>query len=279
MKKQAPKRKHSRKSNGELAQDLNTLASPAKTPKKRKTVRSDNVPTSSNATVPYTSGACHLLELPAEIRNLIYSKVIEDFPAYLNPRNHGRLVCASRLLGTNHQIRNELLGELYLTAPIHAQVYDWNFNHIVSFLNRLSTSELKTLPRRLYRQNEASEVVGREMSVKLVLTNLSRDEQALLRSTALDRAPHLERWIRRMRNMKKRRLTADVRYKVTCTNEDRFRNLVTLRCWEGYLEDLREREYEVPSRGRTELTAIRVAVLEENKQILQKILVSLQNGG
>ncbi|EME87454.1 uncharacterized protein MYCFIDRAFT_75309 [Pseudocercospora fijiensis CIRAD86] len=221
---------------------------------------------------------CHLLQLPAELRNLIYSKVLEDFPAYLHPHNNGRLVCASRLLGANHQIRRELLSELYLTAPIYAQVYDWNFNHIVSFLNKLSTSEFKSLPRKIYHHQNPAKVVGREMNVELVLSTLSRDEYAFLRSTALDRAPDLEKWIRRMVKKDKRRLPTGVRYKVTCTNADRFLNLVTLRCWESYLGDLRTTLYENASRGRQEITALRVAVLEENRSILTRILDSFQNG-
>ncbi|KAF7185040.1 hypothetical protein HII31_13663 [Pseudocercospora fuligena] len=245
----------------------------------RSAKASRNAPASAPDPTSQSQQPCHLLNLPAELRNLIYSKVLEDYPAYLHPRNNGRLVCASRLLGTNQQIRSELLSELYLTAPIYAQVYDWNFTHIVSFLNRLSTSELKTLPRKVYHGEEPSRVVGREMVLELILSTLSRDEQSLLKSTSLDRCPDLEKWIRRLNRKEKRRLTTDVRYKVSCTDEDRFRNLVTLRCWESYLGDLRSLMYEGASRGRQEVTAIRVAVLEENKAILEKILDALQNGG
>ncbi|KXT12497.1 hypothetical protein AC579_7341 [Pseudocercospora musae] len=238
-----------------------------------------DTPSSAPESKPQVQRPCHLLNLPAELRNLIYSKILEDFPACLHPRNNGRLVCASRLLGTNQQIRNELLSELYLTAPIYAQVYDWKFSHIVAFLNKLSTSELKTLPQKVYHGEEPAKVIGREMVLELVLSTLSRDEQSVLRSSALDRAPDLEKWIRRMERKEKRRLTTDVRYKVTCTDVDRFRNLVTLRSWESYLGDLRSTMYEGTSRGRQEVTAIRVAVLEENKAILEKILDALQNGG
>ena len=74
--------------------------------------------------------------LPAELRNNVYSKVIESQPnARLKPRGKGKLASRSALARVNHQIRDEYLAVLYLTANIRADVTNFDITHIVTFFN------------------------------------------------------------------------------------------------------------------------------------------------
>jgi hypothetical protein len=204
--------------------------------------------------------------------------VLRQYPVFLHPRFRGRLVTGSTLLGANQQIRHEMLTEIYANAAISAVVVDFDFRHIGSWLNSLTDVERRRLPRDVY-DGEKKQVVrhGRQVTVELVLNPLSRVEQARICSNALDRAPKLEKWIRRIgRQKKSRAVTPDFHYTVSCVDPDKHRRLVMLRHWGCYLEDLRANYYRRPSRQRTELTAIKVAVLEENKATLEDILNALQ---
>jgi hypothetical protein len=87
--------------------------------------------------------------LPAELRMECYdhSVHLQDLEAVLTPKTKGRLVSNSPLMAVSKQVRIEFEGTLYLHASIKAYVKDFDFTHIVKFLNQLSVAELKVFPK------------------------------------------------------------------------------------------------------------------------------------
>ena len=104
--------------------------------------RTSMKPRRSKQTQPF-----RLLDLPAELRNDIYEKIAKEETAHLNKMSRGNLGCSSALPYISRQVRDEFLVILTLVAPgITTTVSDWDFTHIVRFLNRLSDAELKAMP-------------------------------------------------------------------------------------------------------------------------------------
>lgn len=94
-----------------------------------------------------SEGSSRLLDLPAELRNRIYEYVAVNSGAELAPRTRGKLVTKTALGQVSKQVRNEFLAVLYVSVPtIKAHVFDFDFAHIVTFLNKLSDRELSALP-------------------------------------------------------------------------------------------------------------------------------------
>ncbi|KAK0771324.1 hypothetical protein LTR91_024070 [Friedmanniomyces endolithicus] len=89
-----------------------------------------------------------LLDLPPELRNLIYEAVLASTGgASLSAKPHIRhLSFASGLPRTNKQVREEFVAAAWLLGNIHTTVPGLSFRHIVTFLNRLPDAELRALP-------------------------------------------------------------------------------------------------------------------------------------
>jgi hypothetical protein len=61
------------------------------------------------------------------------------------PKAKGRLVSKSPLHRISRQVRTEVEGALYLCVPVQAYVTNFDFSHVVDFLdNKLSDNELRT---------------------------------------------------------------------------------------------------------------------------------------
>ncbi|KAK3070434.1 hypothetical protein LTR53_010476 [Teratosphaeriaceae sp. CCFEE 6253] len=91
-----------------------------------------------------------LLDLPAELRNLVYEHVCAGTGgahlSHQSLRNRLRpLTPGSALARTNQQVRHELLAVACLVADVRTVVRDFDFRHLVTFLNRLSEVELAAL--------------------------------------------------------------------------------------------------------------------------------------
>lgn len=146
-----------------------------------------------------------LLDLPAELRNNIYEKVAESETAHLSVRTRGNLASASALSRVNRQIRNEFLPIIYICAPkIVARVSNFDFRHIVTFLNRLSEAELQTLPS-VTRPNE------RKMEVELQVL-CGAPQRGLLDTT--NEGALLMRWLKRANHPSKKGASIDISYVV-----------------------------------------------------------------
>ncbi|KAF2171380.1 hypothetical protein M409DRAFT_18496 [Zasmidium cellare ATCC 36951] len=96
---------------------------------------------------PMPDGRSLLLELPGEIRNLVY-ELVATSGAEVHTKRFRSIMSRSRLVGVNRQIRQEYRSLLTMvTSPIIFKVVDFNFDHAVRFLNGLSDIDLKALPK------------------------------------------------------------------------------------------------------------------------------------
>ncbi|KAK4553223.1 hypothetical protein LTR86_009753 [Recurvomyces mirabilis] len=90
-----------------------------------------------------------LLDLPPELRNTIYELVIADSKTTLATYSGRQYLASSTSLPrVNKQIREEFLGATMLQADIHTISQGLDFQHIVTYLDKLSEMELKTLSRK-----------------------------------------------------------------------------------------------------------------------------------
>ncbi|KAK1821634.1 hypothetical protein LTR12_003861 [Friedmanniomyces endolithicus] len=89
-----------------------------------------------------------LLDIPPELRNLIYEAVLASTGgAQLSANFHRKDLCfASALPRTNKQVRWEFSTAALSIADIHTIAPHFSFRHIVAFLNRLQDVDLRTLP-------------------------------------------------------------------------------------------------------------------------------------
>ncbi|KAK5747486.1 hypothetical protein LTR17_000127 [Elasticomyces elasticus] len=89
-----------------------------------------------------------LLDLLPELRNLVYEFVFASTGGvHLSPKAHRKhLACGSALNRVNKQVRHEFLTVGELVVDIHTSAPNFDFRHIVAFLNRLSDKEMQALP-------------------------------------------------------------------------------------------------------------------------------------
>ncbi|KAK0353524.1 hypothetical protein LTR91_022977 [Friedmanniomyces endolithicus] len=88
-------------------------------------------------------------DLPPELRNTVYVLVFASTGGVLLSRQpYHRTIApkSSTLLRVNKQIHNEFMHAAWLLADIHTTSLDFNFRHIVAFLNRHEDEELRALP-------------------------------------------------------------------------------------------------------------------------------------
>lgn len=87
------------------------------------------------------------LDLPAELRNLVYEYVIEDLLlhlAYLE--EHNPIYNPSPLLYVNKQISCGYKSLAVPTATMQKRVLSFNFAHVATYLDQLSDKEIARLP-------------------------------------------------------------------------------------------------------------------------------------
>ena len=131
------------------------------------------------------------LELPAEIRNIVYEDVVDGLPeGYLSYRTRSILSSRSALPRVSRQVREEFQAVLYLRASrIIAEVKNFDFRHIVTFLNRLSDKEAATLL--------APSATTRHMTIRLEFSKKPPFD-------IMAGIPLLNRWVNRMDHPTKR---------------------------------------------------------------------------
>jgi hypothetical protein len=87
------------------------------------------------------------LDLSAELRNNVYDKIIED-TCFILPRNNTNrpLGISSAFARVSKGIRSEFLPLALKTAPIiKTEVRNWDFRHVVHFMNRIGDDEMEHL--------------------------------------------------------------------------------------------------------------------------------------
>lgn len=143
-------------------------------------------------------GNCfRLLDLPPEVRNNIYYKVLENYPkGFLRSDGRGRVACRSALPRISRLVRQEFLAILYLSADTECRIVNLDFSHVVTFFNQLRDAELKALPSGLSPSD-------RQMILKLSIPGLLRP--ALLE-------PRLDRWLKRVQHPTKKGVNVNISY-------------------------------------------------------------------
>ncbi|KAK4908297.1 hypothetical protein LTR49_022777 [Elasticomyces elasticus] len=92
-------------------------------------------------------GPFRLLDLPAELRKMVFKQAAQQSTAVLREEASGQLISDSRSMRVSRQVHAEFSNALCLTRPkLVAHVHDLDFTHLVVFLNKLSAGELASLP-------------------------------------------------------------------------------------------------------------------------------------
>jgi len=98
---------------------------------------------------PSNKGTAHfrLLDLSAELRNNVYDKVIEDTFFVLHRGKANRpLGLSTAFARVSKGIRSEFLPLALETTPIiKTEVRNWDFGHVVNFMNRIGDDEMERL--------------------------------------------------------------------------------------------------------------------------------------
>ena len=143
---------------------------------------------------PTTTKPFQFFDLPAELRNLVYQKIVQEQTASIG----GRLTDHSGLLPVHAipQLSDEYIPVLLLYASrLKATVIDFEFGKRVTFINRLSDAEVNTLPT-------ATKSGTRKIDIHL---NISYDSKG-------SGVKGLRRWLNRAGHPRKKGTTLDISY-------------------------------------------------------------------
>jgi hypothetical protein len=126
--------------------------SPRKKPKLEKRVLSQTKPQVKNQSRLRESSNkdqrhFRFLDLSAELRNNVYDKIIEESALVLRRSNVNRnLASTSAFARVSRTVRSEFLPLALQTTPvIKTVVRNWDFGHVVRFMNSLGILELERL--------------------------------------------------------------------------------------------------------------------------------------
>jgi len=145
-------------------------------------------------------GPSRFLALPAKLRNEIYGYIGADVSsAFIHRRARGKLLTVSPLTSVSKQVADEYQAILYITVPkVIASVKDFNFSHIVAFLNKLSDAEVNALPDLVASPGERQIVAQLE-----VTKSCSHNPETL------------HRWLTRCEHPTKKGIQLDLSYSAT----------------------------------------------------------------
>ena len=195
------------------------------------------------------------LDLPPELRNAIYADAAQDTSVRLSRKStHRTLTTGSALARVNKQVRDEFLSVAMVTASIETTARDFDFRHIVTFLNRLDDAELKTLSS-ITIPSERRVIIG------LVLTEA-------------DTILYLGRWLNRAAHPTKKGTNLNYEYKIVSGRVvDPVPPLVSGR--DGNLTHRQATQWREVSRYTHLRNQLKHMRLGRSKQELQKIVKAL----
>lgn len=142
----------------------------------------------------YRKGLFRFLDLPAEMRNLVYEHVANDSDARV--KRHGDLASCSGMTRVSRQIHQEYQSVLKTkAAEIVIPVMDFNFAPVVKFFDKLSDAEFNRLP-------------------KLDGSNKERKVTVLVQMSYYCKNPgHLITWVRWLAHSNHRGVNVDLTYR------------------------------------------------------------------
>ncbi|KAK4555041.1 hypothetical protein LTR86_007807 [Recurvomyces mirabilis] len=163
-------------------------------PTKRRSARSSR--SSAQRPLDSKSQTSHFLKLPAELREWVYTFVAQSTHTLLRPASGGKLLNDSPLLRVSRQCNDEYTKVLRREAPaIIAQVVDFDFSHVVKFLNSLTEIELNAI---------RTELPDRVLRIRIFATpHCPRNPESL------------HRWLRRCAHPTKKGHDIDFQYRVS----------------------------------------------------------------
>lgn len=120
------------------------------------------------------SAASEFLNLPQELRDQIYEYVSLSCGAYLTPNSNGTAISPSSLLLVCRRVSEEYKSVIQSTAPvITARVLDFDFSHVVKFLDDLLSTQTSPAARTAYASLKRPSIY-RRLELALSLTPDSR---------------------------------------------------------------------------------------------------------
>jgi len=142
-----------------------------------------------------------LLDLPPELRSRVYEFHLDDKPqAHLIwlIYQHPQLATTSSLILVSKQVREEFLGIVYLAGPIiYTTARNYDFRHIVTYLNRLDNLELERL-------TDKDKPYAKEMKIVIGITQ-----------NCPSTLPYLDRWVNQAAHPTKKGIEINFQYQVS----------------------------------------------------------------
>lgn len=119
---------------------------PSKAPPPVRASKRTKPTSASSADAESEKRRSRLLELPTELLDMIYGHVAADAGAFLC-RKSTSLYSTSGLMCVSREVRDGFQSILNISAlEVRTKVMNFDFSHIVRFLNQLSERELNALP-------------------------------------------------------------------------------------------------------------------------------------
>ena len=130
------------------------------------------------------------LDLPTELRNLIYEYSALDAKIYLRPENRGTATTSTALSAVSRQIRDEYSKvSLSVAPPVEAFVDDLDFTHVLTYLDNLAASRLLTSGRSTQHHR---------LHIRLRFTYDATSIKMRFTHKSWENIPSLQTWIDRL---------------------------------------------------------------------------------
>lgn len=192
---------------------------------------------------PMESGRSLLLDLPAELRNSIYTIILEDHPTKLATPTL-TLASTSAMPRVDKQTRKEFLSVIQQeSASVTVNASDFDFQHAITMFNRLSNKSNMTL-----RHSAPMMPSCKEIRVEL---SFSDDVHLTLRADSLCR------WMTRLEHSDIHGNKISISYKV---HEDTKIDVIGMYAWQKLA---RENVCMQESRSKEELRRIMAALKQD----------------
>ncbi|KAI6863526.1 hypothetical protein KC343_g5139 [Hortaea werneckii] len=135
-----------------------------------------------------------LLDLPLELRDIIYLMLLRERSPLRLSTWRKPLLTTSPLVRINKQVRSEYLNAASLYGNIKTNVRDFNFRHIISFLNRVPEPQIPSF---------SADHAPKSRTISIYFVFGAKWNEGL---------PHLRRWYNRLSHPTKRGINTGFGY-------------------------------------------------------------------
>ncbi|KAI7279205.1 hypothetical protein KC345_g5467 [Hortaea werneckii] len=134
------------------------------------------------------------LDLPLELRDIIYLMLLRERSPLRLSTWRKPLLTTSALVRVNKQVRSEYLNTASLYGNIKTNVRDFNFHHIISFLNRVPEPKTPSF---------SADHAPKSRTISIYFLSGAKWNEGL---------PHLRRWYNRLNHPTKHGFNAGFQY-------------------------------------------------------------------